>query len=202
MQPKLKEKEEVLRLRKQGIPVKVIATQVGVSVGSVSLWCKELPEHFDFVHNYIEKRKELKHKKILEKVITKKLEKYETVYNGRIYIKPPKDYSGTRYTKHGFILRARYVVEQYLGRYLTSEESVHHKDGNKFNDAISNLEVLSKSEHAKIHAKRGRTLVQLECPNCGKVFEIEKRKTHLANSNRKKSTYCSRKCVGESSHKK
>ena len=31
---------------------------------------------------------------------------------------------------------ARYLMEQHLGRKLTNEEEVHHKDHNKMNDAI------------------------------------------------------------------
>jgi hypothetical protein len=45
----------------------------------------------------------------------------------------------------------RYMVEQSLGRELTSDEDVHHKDGNKLNNVLSNLEVLTKKEHAIKH---------------------------------------------------
>ena len=34
-----------------------------------------------------------------------------------------------------------------------SDEVVHHINENKLDNAISNLEVLSKSEHARLHAK-------------------------------------------------
>jgi len=43
------------------------------------------------------------------------------------------------------------MVEQSLGRELTSDEDVHHKDGNKLNNVLSNLEVLTKKEHAIKH---------------------------------------------------
>jgi uncharacterized protein (DUF1330 family) len=55
----------------------------------------------------------------------------------------------------GYVLRARYVMEQYLGRYLTSDEEVHHINGNKTDDRIENLVVLSKSDHAKLHIEQG-----------------------------------------------
>ncbi len=42
-------------------------------------------------------------------------------------------------------------MEQFLGRYLTSDEEVHHIDFNKTNDDISNLKVMTKKEHAKLH---------------------------------------------------
>ena len=46
----------------------------------------------------------------------------------------------------------RIMVEQKLGRELTQDEEVHHIDGDHFNNDISNLIVLSKTEHSKIHA--------------------------------------------------
>jgi hypothetical protein len=52
---------------------------------------------------------------------------------------------GTRELEH------RYVVSQSLGRKLKKEESVHHIDGDKLNNDISNLILCSKSEHAEIH---------------------------------------------------
>lgn len=44
----------------------------------------------------------------------------------------------------------RYLMEQHLGRKLESWEHVHHIDGNHLNNDISNLQVLSNSEHQKI----------------------------------------------------
>lgn len=50
-----------------------------------------------------------------------------------------------------YVKEHRYVVEQHLRRKLLRTEEVHHKDENKFNNDISNLVILSKSEHAKLH---------------------------------------------------
>lgn len=52
------------------------------------------------------------------------------------------------------ILEHRYVVEQALGRRLRTDEVVHHKDGNKLDNRIENLEVLSNSEHVSLHRRR------------------------------------------------
>jgi len=55
----------------------------------------------------------------------------------------------------GYVLRSRYLVEQYLGRYLEENEEVHHKNRNKLDDRIENLEVLTVSQHAKLHYLKG-----------------------------------------------
>lgn len=50
------------------------------------------------------------------------------------------------------------VVEQHIGRYLLKDEVVHHLDGNKSNNDISNLILLTNPEHARLHAilRRGQ----------------------------------------------
>lgn len=47
----------------------------------------------------------------------------------------------------------RFLAEKKFGRPLEKNELVHHKDGNKTNNNIDNLQVVSKSEHGRIHAE-------------------------------------------------
>lgn len=54
--------------------------------------------------------------------------------------------NGVKYDEH------RWLMEQHLGRKLETWESVHHKDENPRNNDIDNLEIMSKSEHSKMHA--------------------------------------------------
>lgn len=50
-----------------------------------------------------------------------------------------------------YVFRYRLVMEKHLGRYLTVDEVVHHKNGDVSDDRISNLEVITQSQHAKQH---------------------------------------------------
>jgi len=45
----------------------------------------------------------------------------------------------------------RYLMEQKLGRPLSRYEVVHHKDGNKQNNSIDNLELKTLPEHSREH---------------------------------------------------
>lgn len=66
----------------------------------------------------------------------------------------PKANSNGLYPLH------RVLIEIHLNRILEKNEAVHHKDENKSNNAIENLEVITNSEHAKHHAKK------VTCQSC------------------------------------
>ena len=98
--------------------------------------------------------------------------------------------------KYGYVLLHRLIIENHLNRYLLDSEIVHHKDGNKHNNNIENLEVMSVQEHSSLHNKTGRTFITLICPNCNKRFQKEKRQIKKESVPK-----CSRKCNGEYSRK-
>lgn len=98
-------------------------------------------------------------------------------------------------TKNGYVLLHRVIMENHLGRLLNSNEVVHHIDGNKKNNDISNLEVMDYREHVKRHVHSfGRAYVLLKCPYCGVVFERTKNKSFLIKKNKLNCTFCSRTC--------
>jgi HNH endonuclease len=55
---------------------------------------------------------------------------------------------------HGYVYEHILVIEGYLSRHLNPDiEVVHHIDGNKQNNDISNLQIMTRGEHTQYHAK-------------------------------------------------
>lgn len=103
------------------------------------------------------------------------------------------------YAWQGYVLQHRLVMERWLrenkpdspyltmvnGRlYLSQEFLVHHRDENKSNNLIENLECMTDSDHMRHH--RGNR-VSLQCKGCTKDFEVPAYRAKTAR-------YCSRKC--------
>ena len=67
--------------------------------------------------------------------------------NGYIHIKVPSRPNAN----NGYVPEHRLVMEKHMGRYLNTKECVHHKDGDRTNNAIENLQLCDFPEHMKIH---------------------------------------------------
>ena len=95
--------------------------------------------------------------------------------------------------KHNYVLMHRVVMENHLDRLLLPNEIVHHKDGNKANNDISNLEVMTNEEHSHMHnPKRGETTTTLICDECGKSFQ---RLLKYVKISKNKHFFCCRECL-------
>lgn len=57
----------------------------------------------------------------------------------------------TTYIKENGQHQHRIVAQKLIGRQLKRGEIVHHKDGDKHNNDPKNLEVMTQSEHIKLH---------------------------------------------------
>lgn len=49
------------------------------------------------------------------------------------------------------ILEHVMVMEQRIGRRILPTECVHHRDGNRRNNALKNLELMLRSRHSRLH---------------------------------------------------
>ena len=98
--------------------------------------------------------------------------------------------------KNGYLYMHRVVMEIKLGRLLTKDEVVHHKDEDGHNNHPDNLELKSDSSiHSREHAQSTpSSWVKLKCPACRKVFEKRKNHTHLVKGGT--FTSCSNSCRG------
>ena len=59
----------------------------------------------------------------------------------------------------GYVYEHRLIAEEkILGRKLAKNEVVHHKNGKRWDNRIVNLEVMDRSEHAKLYGQRKEDL--------------------------------------------
>ena len=81
---------------------------------------------------------------------------------------------------------ARYKMAVLLKRFLKDNEQVDHIDGNKYNDRMSNVQIMSPIEN--LRKSQVTKKIPLICPICKKEFVPKK------NNFKIKDRCCSRKC--------
>lgn len=97
-------------------------------------------------------------------------------------------------TEYGYVLEHRIIVENHLDRLLNSNEVVHHKNHNKLDNRIENLEIMCVGEHERLHRLRyGRLWADIKCPICSKIVPIPCNQI-CCKIKRNKLISCSRDC--------
>lgn len=84
---------------------------------------------------------------------------------------------GRKYRNHpnyrkGSVLEHHYVMSQHIGRGIAPDEVVHHINGIKTDNRIENLQLMSKSEHSKLHSAEFASHLQKDCINRGNLIIV------------------------------
>lgn len=89
---------------------------------------------------------------------------------------------------------AKYLYTSYYNCEVFPGDQVDHINGDKMDDRIENLQVISRRQNInKSHSKK--EMVELTCPICGEKFLFDKRNLPFY-----KNPCCSRRCGGIKSH--
>jgi len=93
----------------------------------------------------------------------------------------------------GKVYKHIFVMCEHIGRPLRHDECVHHKDRNRSNNDLRNLQLLTKSEHALLHAIEDRGFKaerreNRECEHCKKPFTCSENSEQI---------FCSSICAAE-----
>lgn len=87
------------------------------------------------------------------------------VFNGNKYYKVKGGYFKQSKFPHTFL---HHDVWEYHGNKLLPGYDLHHKDENKRNNNIENLEMLTTKEHSRLHMLEKEKVIK--CKLCGKEF--------------------------------
>ena len=106
--------------------------------------------------------------------------KKDRIVNGYILIYKPNCPSSYKEGNHkGYVYEHIYVATKELGRTLEPGEVVHHLDLNKRNNDITNLLVLTNSQHMKLHSwlRRYDFIIkpgseERRCLHCNKIIRV------------------------------
>jgi HNH endonuclease len=108
-----------------------------------------------------------------------KLKLNEKITNGKGYVlirvSSTEDYPGKRTANFIYVREHVKIIQDHLGRRLNDNEVVHHIDGDKSNNDISNLDLCTQKEHNMCHASSEKVIFELYKKNIVKYDRITKK---------------------------
>src|SRR5690625_2403546 len=111
-------------------------------------------------------------------------------HNGYIEIYMPDHH---RARGNGYVFKHIVIAEKMINRNIKPNEVVHHINEIKTDNRTSNLKVMDRGEHTKLHSKDRKTGRYLKCEHCGSEFY--RKPSHV-----KTARFCSLECNGNASN--
>lgn len=137
-------KIKAIALRRAGHTIPDIARLVGISKSTASVWLRgiRIP------------------KRAIQLSLPMPLKQKERMRNGEyILILAPKKYPGRHY-RNRYAYEHHVVFWMHYGTVPGQGEIIHHKNGNKHDNKIENLVLMTSSEHSRHHANDRLSLVR------------------------------------------
>lgn len=71
--------------------------------------------------------------------------------NGYVYVYSP---THPHCSLDGYVMEHRLVMESHIGRYLNKDEVIHHINGDKKDNTLENLVIMTPTDHMSFHMKK------------------------------------------------
>lgn len=155
-------------------PMHVIAKELNVAVGTVFNYLKKYNIQSRKISDYPVSQKAIENGRRVGKMHKGKRLSDETKnkialsHTGKFY--NPSKYGGAikkrsdgyisvyipshpLANKDGYVMEHRLVMEEHIGRFLQEDEVVHHKNHNRSDNRLENLQLMTFKEHMSFHMK-------------------------------------------------
>ncbi len=99
--------------------------------------------------------------------------------------------------KDGMAVRAHGVWWLHYREPAPEGMDIHHKNGDRTDDRIANLELIDHYEHSMHHNPKGTTAIEFTCNHCGNIFTLPAWRVRQRQKEGVSIRFCSTKCRTE-----